>query len=320
MVKIAILVLPETELLDLAGPVQVFDAANGLGADYVLSFVGIVPHVRSAQGLELLVSPELPPVTGDDLVLIPGVRRGSLNANADSRLLAWLRGAAEAEARIAAVCTGTFLLGEAGLLDGRRCTTHWALVAALAARFPGATVADAALFVQDSGVTTSAGIASGIDMALWLVEQDHGPLVAARVARELVVYLRRDGGHEQSSIYLEYRTHLHPRVDRAQDWLIENFTTKVTLDQLADVVGTSARHLARGFKSATGLTPLGYQQHLRLEFAATLMQDPRLSLEAIADRCGFDDACSLRRLWRERYGQAPSCMRKKRTEGRRFGA
>ncbi len=314
MTRVVVLVLPETELLDLAGPAQVFDAANGLGAEYALSFVGSVPRVRSAQGLELLVSPALPPATGDDLVLVPGVRRSSATPRADPDVLAWLRGAAEAKARIAAVCTGAFLLGEAGLLDGRRCTTHWTLVAALAARFPRAIVEDAALFVQDSGVTTSAGIASGIDMALWLVEQDRGPLVAARVARELVVYLRRDGGHGQSSIYLEYRTHLQPRVHRAQDWLIENFAAKVTLDQLADVVGTSARHLARSFKVATGLTPLGYQQRLRLEFAATLMQDPGLTLEAIADRCGFEDARSLRRLWRERYGQPPSCMRKKRAE------
>ena len=312
MVNVVMLVLTETELLDLAGPAQVFDAANGLGADYALSFVGTRPHVRSAQGLELLVSSVLPTITGNDLILVPGVRRSSLNANTDAHVLRWLRGAAEAKARIAAVCTGAFLLGAADLLDGRRCTTHWSLVEALAARFPRAIVEDATLFVQDSGVTTSAGIASGIDMALWLVEQDRGPLMAARVARELVVYLRRDGSHGQSSIYLEYRTHLQPRVHRAQDWLIEHFATKVTLEQLAVVVGTSARHLARSFKAATGLTPLGYQQRLRLEFAATLMQDPALTLEAIADRCGFEDARSLRRLWREQYGEPPSRMRKKR--------
>ena len=249
MTQVVIVVLPETELLDLAGPAQVFDAANGLGADYTLSFVGSMPRVRSAQGLELLVSSPLPPITGDDLVLVPGVRRSSITPHADPNTLAWLRSAADARARIAAVCTGAFLLGEAGLLEGRRCTTHWTLIEALAARFPRAIVEDATLFVQDAGVTTSAGIASGIDMALWLVEQDHGPLVAARVARELVVYLRRDGGHGQSSIYLEYRTHLQPRVHRAQDWLIENFNAKVTLGQLADVVGTSARHLARQLQS-----------------------------------------------------------------------
>ncbi len=317
MVQVVMLILPEAELLDLAGPAQVFDVANGLGADYTLSFVGTVPRVRSAQGLELLVPSALPAITGDDLVLVPGVRRSSRSTSADLHILAWLRGAADAKARIAAVCTGAFLLGEAGLLDGRRCTTHWSLVAALAARFPRAIVEDAALFVQDAGVTTSAGIASGIDMALWLVEQDRGPLVAARVARELVVYLRRDGRHGQSSIYLEYRTHLQPRVHRAQDWLIEHFTTTVTLEQLADVVGTSPRHLARSFKAATGLTPLGYQQRLRLEFAATLMQDPALTLDTIADRCGFDDARSLRRLWREQYGQPPSRMRKKTAERER---
>ncbi|MEO8715573.1 MAG: AraC family transcriptional regulator, partial [Acetobacteraceae bacterium] len=225
MVQVVMLILPETELLDLAGPAQVFDAANGFGAAYALSFVGTAPRVRSAQGLELLVPAALPPITGDDLVLVPGVRRSSPPVGADPHVLAWLRDAADARARIAAVCAGAFTLGEAGLLDGRRCTTHWSLVEALAARFPRAIVEDAALFVQDSGVTTSAGIASGIDMALWLVEQDRGPLMAARVARELVVYLRRDGSHGQSSIYLEYRTHLQPRVHHAQDWLVEHFAT-----------------------------------------------------------------------------------------------
>ena len=306
MAKVVIVVLPETEILDLAGPAQVFDAANGIGGDYVLSYVGTIPRVKSAQGLELLVSLELPRLTRDDLIVVPGLRRGSPPLTADPRLLTWLRGAAQAQARIASVCAGAFLIGEAGLLDGRRCTTHWALVAELAARFPRAIVEDAALFVQDAGVTTSAGVASGIDMALWLVEQDHGPLMAARVARELVVYLRRDGRHAQTSIYLDYRTHLQPQVHRAQDWLIEHFATKVTLAQLADVIGTSARHLARSFKAATGLTPFGYQQRLRLEFAATLMQNPELTIEAIAERCGFDDARSLRRLWREQYGRPPS--------------
>lgn len=314
--RVLLLVLPEVELLDLAGPAQVFEVANHFGASYSLIYVGTTATPRSAQGLSLTVTSPLPEVNRGDLVFVPGVRNLSRTKRIDPQVVKWLQRADDAGARFASVCSGAFLLGHAGLLTGRRCTTHWSLTGALAHHFPGARVSDSALFVHDEPVTTSAGIASGIDMALSLVERDHGPLLTARVAREMVLYIRRNGAEPQHSIYLEYRTHLHQGVHRAQDWLISHVSEPVTLDGVGKIAGLSGRQLARQFKAATGLTPLQYQQRLRLELASTLMKDSRLTLDAIAERCGFEDARSLRRLWNEKFGQPPSQDRLRMTDQR----
>jgi transcriptional regulator GlxA family with amidase domain len=165
------------------------------------------------------------------------------------------------------------------------------------------------LFVRDGRITTSAGIASGIDMALAVVEQAHGALLAAQVARYLVVYLRRNGSHAQQSLYLDYRTHLNSGVHRAQDYLLASLTTPVSLADLAATTHMPVRSLTRAFKEATGLTPLQYHQLLRLELGATLLENPDLSVEVVAERCGFDDARHFRRLWRRVYGAPPSRSR-----------
>jgi transcriptional regulator GlxA family with amidase domain len=310
MQRVLFIVLPQVAVLDLAGPAQVFTTANAFGADYALSYHGLTREVPSAQGLSLVVNPTLPTPTRNDLVLVPGYADAHGGILPSAGVRRWLAQADQAGVQLASVCSGAFLLGHAGVLNGRRCTTHWSLTAALQQQVPQAQVQEAALFVHDAHVTTSAGIASGIDMALALLERQHGPLLTARVARELVVYLRRNGTAGQRSIYLEYRTHLDPAVHHVQDWLITHATEPVRLADLADVAGMSARHLVRSFKGATGLTPLGYQQRLRLELAAQLLQDPRLTLAAIAARCGFDDVRHFRRLWTAQHGQPPSHSRR----------
>ena len=316
--RVLFLLPPGVHLLDLGGPAQVFYTAARQGAPYKLEFCAASPDVRSAQGLTLAGLTTLPEVLPDDLVMVPGFAPETPPPDLDtlwhSGALIWLRAGLEAGAPVASVCSGAFILGEAGLLDGRRCTTHWNYTGMLQERYPAARVVDTALFTHDGGVTTSAGIASGIDMALSLIERDRGPLFTARVARELVVYLRRNGTQGQSSIYLEYRTHLHPGVHRVQDWLIEHATDKVTLKELAAVANLSARSLTRAFKEATGLTPLQYQQRLRLEYAATLMHNPKLTLDEVANRCGFEDARHFRRLWQAQFGVSPSAMRTKQRE------
>ena len=297
------------ELLDVAGPVQVFDSAREHGAPYEIQLVGLDACVASAQGVVLHCQLGLPKVGSGDHVVVPGVeaRRRELIAPI---ILDWLRSSAGAGAQISSICAGAFVLGRAGLLDGRRCTTHWELTEVLAKRFPNTTVSDDALFVEDGPITSSAGVASGIDLALWLVERDYGPLITAQVARALVVYLRRDGTQLQTSVYLDYRTHLNPTVHRAQDWIQAHFTESVTLDDIGRQVGLSGRHLARTFKMATGLTPLGYRHRLRLELARTLMSSPELSLETIATGCGFGDVRSFRRMWRSHFRTSPSDTRR----------
>lgn len=316
--QVIFLVLQGVELLDLAGPAQVFSVAASLGAPYSLHFCGNMGEARSAQGLFLGQVESLPSLSAQDLIVVAGVALDQLDQPLlDTTTRDWLIDAHTNGTRIASTCTGAFVLGEAGLLDNRRCTTHWLVVQDLQQRYPTARVVDSVLYVNDScgicgaarSIVTSAGIASGIDMALSLVEQQQGARLAAEVARYLVIYLRRNGSQPQQSVYLEYRNHLHPGVHQVQNWLAENVTESVSLTELAQIAHVSVRSLSRAFKTATGLTPVQYQQRLRLEVAATLLQNSELSIEAIAARCGFDDARHFRRLWQRYFGVSPAVTR-----------
>jgi transcriptional regulator GlxA family with amidase domain len=306
--RVIFLLLPDVELLDLAGPAQVFSTANSYGAHYTLAYFGQAAKIKSAQGLNLHVCTDFPVIEKGNLVLIPGSRQAPMTPMSNT-VVRWLQTARNEGADIASICSGAFLLGAAGLLNGRRCTTHWSLTQELARRYPLAKVQEAALYIQDGPINTSAGISSGIDMALSLIEAEHGPIVTSRVAREMVVYLRRDGTHRQTSVYLEYRTHLHQGVHRVQDWLLGHFAESFDLNELSRIGGLSGRHLSRQFKSATGLTPFEYRQQLRIEFASSLIQDPHLTMENIAHRCGFEDARSLRRIWNRTHKHSPSVTR-----------
>jgi transcriptional regulator GlxA family with amidase domain len=303
--RVIFVLLPDVEILDLAGPVQVFHEANRCGGDYRVLACATRPRLRTDQGLWLSDLEPLPDPEADDLVLVPGFRMASLDP-VEPEVLAWLRNAHDRGARLASICTGAFVLGRAGLLEGRQCTTHWSRVEDLQQRFPSARVLTNRLFVDDGPLTTSAGIASGIDMALSLVERRHGPLVAAAAAREMVVYLRRDGGHRQDSVYLDYRTHLHPGVHRVQDWLITHPGEPATLEALARIANMSPRNLTRAFRQATGISVQEFRTRLRLELARDLLHDPGLTVEAVATRCGFESPRQLRRLWKEAFGTPPS--------------
>ncbi|HEY1014937.1 MAG TPA: GlxA family transcriptional regulator [Herpetosiphonaceae bacterium] len=310
--RVLVLVLPEVNLLDLAGPMQVFHTAAALGAPYRLACLAAERQVTSAQGLPLAGLAPLGPAGAGDLILIPGLDLTPYAAGLRAlppEVPAWLNQAYDNGAQLAAICTGAFALGEAGLLDGRRCTTHWSAVAALRERYPAASVQDNVLYVHAGRITTSAGVATGIDMALALVEQDAGPALAARVARELVVYMRRDSSQPQQSIYVQYRSHLHPGVHRAQEFMAANPSGPPGLAEIAAAAGMSVRSLTRAFREATGLSPLAYQQLLRLEVAANLLRDRGLSIEEVAHRIGFADARHFRRLWSRRFGAPPSAAR-----------
>jgi transcriptional regulator GlxA family with amidase domain len=290
------LVLPEVEILDLAGPLQTLSEARDR---YRIRICATRPRIASHQGVVLSDLEPLPEHAGDALVVVPGMPYAATQ-RIERKVTRWLANASREGAHIASVCTGAFALGEAGLLDGKRCTTHWSRISELARRFPRARVLEDRLYVTDGDVTTSAGIASGIDMALALIEQADGPIVAAEVAREMVVYLRRDGAQEQRSVYLDYRTHLHPGVHRVQDWIVRNPATRATLDALADVAGMSPRSLTRTFRGATGISVLEFTTRVRVELARTLMHDPGLTLEAVAQRCGMSGR-QLRRTLGSRF-------------------
>ncbi|MFF4414781.1 GlxA family transcriptional regulator [Streptosporangium sp. NPDC001559] len=309
--RVVVLVLPEVNLLDLAGPVQVFDAAAFLGAGYRIEHVADAERVATAQGVSLAGLGALPRVVAGDLVLVPGPRlREHREPYVSETVIGWLRTAAAAGARLASVCTGAVALGEAGLLDGRRCTTHWSLVEAMRARYPAARVQEAVLYVHDGPVSTSAGVSAGVDLALSLVERDHGPALTTAVARELVVYLRRDGAGEQISQFLRHRSHLDSAVHRVQDHLAGSIDAASTLAELAEVANLSPRGLSRAFTAATGITPLEYRQRLRLERAMSLLRETSLPIDAVAVRCGFREGRHFRRLFKARYGGPPSEFRR----------
>lgn len=311
--RVLFLILPEVNLLDLAGPVQVFHTASQLGASYTLEYCASQTTVTSSQGLALANLKPFPSVQQGDLVIVPGL---SLNgrtlddAGLEAELRRWLQDAYRAGARIASICSGAFALGDAGLLDQRRCTTHWAAVPYLKTRYPRAQVLDMVLYVHDGPISTSAGIASGIDMALSLVEQQHGALLTSQVARYMVIYLRRNGAHSQISVYLQYRTHLHPHIHQVQDFLIDHATEPITLEQVADIAQMSVRSLTRAFKQSTGITITEYKQQLRLEIASHLLQLSDLTIEQVAAKCGFEDVRHFRRLWQRQYGYSPAATRR----------
>lgn len=315
MTRVVFLLVPGLHLLDLAGPAQVFGMAADAGLPYRLAYVadqpappdpqetpppspGALATVPTAQGVPLQAPTAWPGLTAGDIVLVPGWRWGAGEPHAPpvsdgaARRLAAHHAAGGA---VASVCAGAFALAHAGLLDGRRCTTHHELQDALARRHPRAAVVRDVLYVTDGRVITSAGIASGIDLALHLVASRHGPGAAARTARAMVVYARRNGDEPQASALLRHRAHVSDAVHRAQDLIDARYTLPLPLHALAAEAGVSERTLTRRFSAATGLTPLRYQQELRVERAEHLIGQGATA-DAAARAVGFTDARMLRRL------------------------
>jgi len=291
--------------MDLAGPVQVLYEANEFGANYDLRFVGAEASVPTAQGFRISGLEPLPEVAPDDWVLVPGIESATLDDLAHVPD-AWLRQARADGARLCSICSAAWVLANAGLLNHRQCTTHWKLADRLQQAFPAVHMRRDRLFVRDGELWTSAGETSGVDMALAMVEEDHGPLVVAKVAREMVVYYRRDGKSPQASVYVQYRTHLHPGVHRVQDWLVAHPERRATLDELAEVAAMSPRHLTRVFRQCTGISLKEFTTRLKLEVATNLLRAPGETVESVASQCGFADARQLRRLWKRSYGLSPS--------------
>jgi transcriptional regulator GlxA family with amidase domain len=293
--RVVFVLTPGVHLLDLAGPAQVFGTAGG----YEMAYFAEAPSVPTWQGVTLQASVEWPAITPADLLVVPGWRTGfgAFEPGTIRRLAAHHA----AGGTVASVCAGADALGRAGLLDGRRCTTHHDLQDRLARDYPRAVVVRDVLYVSDDRVVTSAGIASGIDLALHLVALRDGPAAAARVAREMVVYARRNGDEQQASAMLRHRAHLSDVVHRVQDRIDAGFAAPLPLAELAAGAGVSERTLTRLFAAATGRTPLRYQQVLRVERAEYLIGHGS-TVEAAAHAVGFTDARMLRRL-RARDGQ-----------------
>ena len=297
MTKVVFLLVPGLHLLDLAGPAQAFGTADDLGCGYQLCYVAEREEVPTAQGITVRAATDWPALAADDLIVVPGWRSpriagtGPLTATTLKRLASHH----DEGGTVASVCAGADALGRAGLLNGRRCTTHHDIQDELAMRYPQAAVLRDVLYVVDGRVATSAGIASGIDLALHLIAIRDGLAIAARVAREMVVYARRNGDEQQASAMLRHRNHLSDLAHHAQDRIEAGFADPLPLPDLARACGVSERTLTRRFVAATGMTPLRYQQVLRLERAQHLIGHGA-TVDAAARAVGFQDARMLRRL------------------------
>lgn len=230
-------------------------------------------------------------------------------APASPGLLAFLRSAPDRTRRVASTCTGAFILAEAGLLDGRRATTHWNHARTLQARYPKARIEEDRIFISDGPIWTSAGMTAGIDLALAMVEQDLGVDITRTVARKLVVYHRRAGGQSQHSILLE----LQPKSDRIQSALAyakRNLHTPLSVEQLADAAHLSPRQFSRAFRAETGQSPAKAVENLRVETARLLIEQGRHSIDSVAQQTGFADRDRMRRAFLRAFGQPPQVLRR----------
>lgn len=303
MKSVYFLLFPGFEILDFTGPLEVFFEAKKHGLDLEIHYCASTPELACEQGLSLSRLEPFPDFRSDDLVYVPGLTLEVTPLPQD--LVPVLRRAHQAGARIVSACTGAFVLGQAGLLDGRACTTHWKRIDEFKRRFPRAQVATERLFIEDGRIITGGGATCCIDLALFLMEQERGPLFSSQIARELVIYFRRDAHHPQVSVYLDYRSHQNPGVHAVQDWLIDHPSEQVDMEELAKIGGMSGRNLTRVFKISTGISPGEYRTMLRLERAMVLLRNPQLTVEAVASQCGFSDSRTLRRLWKKRFGISP---------------
>lgn len=299
--RIAFLILPQLHLIDLAGPLQVFHEAIEMGADLSIDYCSTGEELITPSQFpigKLKHFTELKLVAGDYL-FVPGSLTSYLVSKklaAQKELFAWVRTQHANGVNVCSVCTGAFFLAQAGLLNGRKCTTHWQKTAELKQRFPAINLVEDVLFTDDDGIYTSAGVTSGIDLALFLVSKLTNENISYNVARELVVYVRRRGSESQQSIYMKHRNHIHSGIHKAQDYLQENLKQKVSLSQLADSACMSVRNLTRTFKKETGITVNEYTSLLRKELLKRLSANPGVNRKQMAMQCGLKSERQVIRL------------------------
>ncbi|MEI9947225.1 MAG: helix-turn-helix domain-containing protein [Chitinophagaceae bacterium] len=299
--KITFLVLPNTNLLDLGGASQVFYEAKDQGLDIAINFCSSETSIVTAPGISLgNVEPYKKQKLnkGDYLIILSADYKYifSKQFKPDKALLKWLVDLKVKGVILCAICTGAFLLGKAGLLDGIKCTTHWKRTAELQSNFPKAKVQQNIIFTEDHGIYTSAGANSAIDLALHILASMKDDFFAHKIARELVVYNRRSGNEAQQSIYLNNRHHIHNGIHKVQDYLEENLNKKNSLPELAELANMSHRNFCRIFKKETSLTVIEYVNILRKERIKKLLNNPDLSRSQIARQCGLRSERQVSRI------------------------
>jgi transcriptional regulator GlxA family with amidase domain len=306
--QVAFVVFDGMKMLDMAGPAEVFAEANRFGAAY--SLVRVSPSgkaVVTSVGVALPVDGTAEEIPDPDTTVVVG-GDNLVGAPVPEDLVATVRGLHPRSRRLVSICTGSFALAAAGLLSGRRATTHWRHAGLLSRGYPDVRVEADALFVEDDGVFTSAGVSAGIDLALALVEHDHGPDLARDVARNLVVFMQRPGGQSQFSAPLEVRPPRTPTLRTVVDLVSAQPALDHSAGNLADRVGVSTRHLARLFATELDTTPAKYVEQVRLDHAKALL-DSGHGVAETARAAGFGSAETMRRAFVARLGISPSQYR-----------
>lgn len=320
---------PGAETLDVVGPLEVFSAASrllqaglaasvdestGKGATAAQAYVVEIAaekagNLRMESGLHLVATQSLRGVRGAiDTVLVPG-GAGVARAIESPQFVPWLRRAAKEARRVASVCTGARLLGVAGLLTGRRATTHWAFCEAFAREFPDVQVEPDSIFIRDGNVWTSAGVTAGMDLALALVEEDHGRELALATARMLVIFLKRPGGQSQFSAQLEAQMAEREPLRDLQAWVVDHPERDLRVEILAERAAMSPRNFARAFTKEVGLTPARFVEKARIGAARRQLEETGHGVDEIATACGFGTAETMRRAFLRALAINPSAYR-----------
>lgn len=299
--KFVFLILPQLHLMDLAGPDQIIHEAAEFGKAFNVEYCGLETEVLTSAGLPIQnLSPyqDIRLQAGDYLI-IPGPRLSyllSAEFKKQRNLMNWLQSCYQQKISLVSICTGAFVLGLAGLLDGCQCTTHFQCTAQLQSMFPQAKVKENVLFVEDQGIHTSAGISSGIDLMLHLIEQLTDSYFAHKVAREMVVYNRREGSSAQLSVFMQFRNHIHAGIHQVQDHLIEHVHSKHSLADLCKIACMSERNFTRIFKKETGITVNNYITLIRRETILNLIKNRDLTLAQISRQVGLESEKQVKRI------------------------
>jgi transcriptional regulator GlxA family with amidase domain len=307
--RIVVVVVPPVDELDLVGPIQVFNSVNRLAGRTIYTIEVVTSTDRlSVEGengvLTFVAKHHFSMVAGacDSVLLVCGLATRSMR---DAALFAWLRKMAGGVRRLGAVCVGSFLLAEAGLLNGRRATTHWRFGRELAARHPDVRVEHEPLWVRDGNIYTCAGISAGIDLALAWVEEDCGAALAHEAARELVLFLRRPGGQPQVSVSLASQASEMASIRELQIWIADRLGTRLSVEDLADRMSMSVRNFERVFTREVGTTPSQYVLQMRVEAARRLLERSDGGLKQVASTAGFGSVDVMRRAFVRLLGITP---------------
>jgi transcriptional regulator GlxA family with amidase domain len=310
--EIVFLTIPPIQVLDLIGPYEVFSrvARFGLAEGYKLTIAG-AGRTEAACGLSIGPSKQYGRVRGpiDTLLIVGG--EGIETRRYDRKVLDWLKRKAARVRRLGSVCTGAFLLADAGLLEGRNAVTHWAYCQRLAKEFPQINVQPEPIFIKDGSVYTSAGVTAGIDLALALVEEDYGLAVAQRIAKDLVLYMRRHGNQAQFSSLLTMQSANRQPIRDLIAWMNAHIRESITIESLAEQVAMSPRHFVRVFAGETGQPPSRFLEVLRVEAAKRMLESSDVPLKEIAPSCGLGHPSTLRRIFAKRLQLSPEDYRKR---------